>query len=223
MRIAGVLFDFDGVVVDSLSVHISAWEMAVQELFGSQIASARRLAGRSTMAIAQILASENKRPDLASSLADRKRQILTQQGNAVPLLPGFREFAAHLSAHHRPWGIASNAPREFIRKTLAHHGIDARFVFGIDDVQRGKPAPDVFLLCAKACGIQVLEHNSTLVFEDSTHGLQAAQTAGMIPVGVTTQHDAETLRNAGAKLICKDLSEALAQGWADSIQPGSHF
>jgi beta-phosphoglucomutase-like phosphatase (HAD superfamily) len=71
----------------------------------------------------------------------------------------------------------------------------------------------MFLKCAQLIGVKFTEHAKILVFEDSTHGLEAAVSAGMFPVGVQTQHDAETLVKAGAKKACLHIKDAMDRGW----------
>ena len=72
---------------------------------------------------------------------------------------------------------------------------------------------EVFLKCAKALGISVLDHPRVIVFEDSTHGLRAAVKAGMFAIGVLTQNTAEQMLACGALAVCADVGEALKNGW----------
>jgi HAD superfamily hydrolase (TIGR01509 family) len=210
---AGVIFDFDGVVVDSLAVHLTAWQMAFEKLFGTPLTDTQGLPGRSTMAIAQILSERVGQPELKVQLADLKREALRQSQLSIKLLPGVLETFAWLKQEKIPHGIASNAPRAFIENTLERCGLNVDVKFGSDDVSRPKPEPDVFLKCAKTLGISVLHHDRVMVFEDSPHGLKAAVRAGMLPVGVLTQNTHDDMINAGAKVCCQHVGEALTQGW----------
>ncbi len=214
---AGVIFDFDGVVVDSLSVHLEAWRASYQALYGLELTDTTGLPGRSTAAIADILSQRAGRPDTKESLAEMKRDTLRKSRADIKLLPGAREAFEYLAGSGVPYGIASNAPREFIKTTLEHHDITVPHYFGIDDVARGKPEPDVFLKCAKALGISVLKHRDTIVFEDSPHGLRAAVKAGMFPIGVLTQNTAREMLTAGALETCEHLRQALDNQWLRSL------
>jgi beta-phosphoglucomutase len=214
---SGVIFDFDGVVVDSLSVHLEAWRISYQTLYGSPLIDTTGLPGRSTVAIADILSSRAGRPETKIKLADIKREILRQNRNQIKLLPGAAEAFDYLQRKNRPFGIASNAPRAFIASTLESHGISVDHFFGVDDVTRPKPEPDVFLKCAQALGISVTRHCDILVFEDSPHGLRAAIKAGMFGVGVLTQNNASEMFAAGAAVTCAHILEALQRGWFETL------
>ncbi|MEY4631572.1 MAG: hypothetical protein RIQ81_1692 [Pseudomonadota bacterium] len=172
-----------------------------------------RLVGHSTSTIAMILAGEAGQLTRAPELAALKRRILDEGGVAVKPLPGTIDLFQQLSGQSIPWGIASNATRPFIDKTLKAIGIQAPLVVSVEDVANPKPSPDVFLLCAMRLGISHTVHREVIVFEDSIHGLAAAKKAGMCPVGIASQHDAGELYAAGAKMVCKDLSEVFTAGW----------
>jgi len=217
-RPAGVLFDFDGVIVDSLAVHLRAWENASQRIYGTAVAEPRRLAGRSTEAIAKIIAAENREPGSASTLAEAKRDELRSLATGMPSLPGVPEVFDYLRSEGIPFGIASNAPRAFVSRTLEQLHLDVQIRIGIEDVRHGKPSPEPFLTCAKQLGIAVMDHPRVLVFEDSTHGLRAAVGAGMIAIGVTTQHESSDLIAAGARATCAHLRDALDRGWFGSLK-----
>ena len=214
---AGVIFDFDGVVADSLAIHLAAWQFSYKNFYGEILVDTEGLPGRSTMAIAEILATKAGRPDTAAPLADMKREVLKSNQFAIKLLPGAQEAFQRLLAAGTPFGIASNAPRSFIENTLARLGITVQHIFGVDDVSNPKPAPDVFLKCARALQVSVLNHPQIIVFEDSPHGLRAAVTAGMFPIGVLTQNNASDMFAVGARAVCKTISEALDRGWLECL------
>ena len=213
MNLTGVIFDFDGVIVDSMALHLRAWDIATQKIYGKQISSPERLAGRSTNAIADILSTENDKPSTAKQLAEAKREELRKAGSPAPLFPGVNETFAYLRSVGIPFGIASNAPHVFIEKTLSDFNLKVDVVIGVEDAARPKPFPDPFLLCAKLLGIHHEDHAKTVVFEDSRHGLGAAIKAGMIAIGVTTQHPAHELIESGASLTCTHLQDALDRGY----------
>jgi len=217
MRIKGVIFDFDGVIVDSMALHLWAWDRASLKLYGKKIDDPTRLAGRSTDAIASILAGEQAQPSTASELAEAKRDELRASSAPAPLFPGVSECFAFLRQSGLPFGIASNAPHKFIEATLRDFHLNVDVVMGIEDSVRPKPFPDPFLLCAKHLGIHHDDHKSVIVFEDSRHGLGAAVKAGMIAIGVTTQHPAHELKESGAVLTCSHLRDALDRGFFSNL------
>jgi HAD superfamily hydrolase (TIGR01509 family) len=217
IRPSGVIFDFDGVVVDSLSVHLDAWRVSFKTLYGVELENTDGLPGRSTAAIADILSTRAGQPESKETLASLKRDILRQTSAAINFLPGVQSAFMWLRGEKIPFGIASNAPRKFIETTLAELGESVSHIFGCDDVMRPKPEPDVFLKCAKALSLSVLQHEEIIVFEDSPHGLRAAVKAGMFPIGVLTQNSAEHMIQAGAMAVCKDVGDALQKGWLSSL------
>ncbi len=212
---AGFIFDFDGVVVDSLSTHLRAWDAATSALFGNSLVNPTRLIGSSTAAIGMLLAKEAGDPAKAPELVRLKREALESQKDAVEALPGTKALFKKLSVSTLPWGIASNANRAFIEQTLCALGLEVPLVVSVEDVRNPKPAPDVFLLCAMRLGISHLEHKRTIVFEDSVHGIHAAVKAGMFAVGLTTQHPEGVLHQAGARLTCESLAEVVSGNWLD--------
>ena len=219
MRPAAVLFDFDGVVVDSLRYHLDAWNKATNLFFGQQLSTSMsaQIMGHATQTIGVILAEHFGVPTKAEELAEAKRRFLVEIGVGIPVLPGAREAFKWLAAAGIPFGIASNAPRLYIEHLLHSHGMSAKVVMGIEDSQAPKPSPEPYLVCAKRLAVAIDDHKNTLVFEDSVHGLEAAKRAGMIPVGVTTQHSSETLREGGASLTCESIADAMAKGWLTKI------
>src|SRR5690606_11421375 len=77
-------------------------------------------------------------------------------------------------------------------------------VVGAEQVERGKPAPDLFLEAARRLGC---EPSATLVFEDAVLGVQAGRAAGMVVCGVTTGESSEALLAAGAHFAIRDFTE----------------
>lgn len=214
---AGIIFDFDGVVVDSLTVHLEAWKSAYVHLFKDPLENTEGLVGRSTLAIAELLTTRANQPHMKLELAELKRSILRESQTSILPIPGALESFEWLAQERIPFGIASNAPRAFIIQTLDQLNVRVDHIFGIDDVPRPKPEPDGFMLCARSIGISFLDHSRTIVFEDSVHGLKAAVTAGMHPIGVTTQNSDAELKAGGALKTCRDIAHAFANGWFNDI------
>lgn len=210
MAVAGVLFDFDGVVADSLSAHLHAWGEAYQECFKKKLNPEvyLKITGHATPRIAGILATEAGEREKADALAKRKEAWLRENRHAVPLFPGVKYVFQHLQSHHIPYAIASNAPIPFIQQVLHGHGLEVKTVLGRESVPRPKPAPDIYLLAATMLNIPISQHERTVVFEDSPHGLTAAVSAKMFPVGITSQNDSEILTRAGARVTFPSVYHA---------------
>lgn len=213
MRPEAVIFDFDGVVVDSISTHLMAWQLAAQELFQQKIDDEmmKPLMGKATRNIAEFLCQKLNVTDRVNDLVKVKSTKVVQLRDHIPLRPGVRAYMEKLKGAKISFGIASNAPRDFVRGVSTHHQLPVEIVLGVEDADRPKPAPDLFLKCAQLLKVPVTEHKRVLVFEDSTHGLEAAKKAGMTPVGVTSMHEGDILRAAGAQQLTLDFSNFLSE------------
>ncbi|MFW7378200.1 MAG: HAD family hydrolase [Oligoflexus sp.] len=213
-RAIGVLLDFDGVVVDSMPVHLNAWQEAYQSLFQSDLAPTdlAHLMGRSTAYIANYLCGLQGCSWRAADLAQLKSRTILHHLHDVELLPGSQEFCEHLISLGLPFGIVSNAPRSFIEQTIHQCQLKVPFFFGIEDYKRAKPHPDPYLMGARQIQVEFSQYYRILTFEDSTHGLKAACQAFTTAIGITSQHTDDVLLQAGACQTFANLAEALSQG-----------
>ena len=205
----GFLFDFDGVVVNSFESHGAAWSEAFKELFNKEIAPfPKSHAGKSPMVIAEYFCSvigEEKRTKELYALKDKYLDIHFK----VPkLLPGVREFTTLLTKESIPFGIASNATKQFLKNSVQHLKLDFPIVFGVQDYEKPKPAPEAYITLASALGFRQNDFQDLWVFEDSLTGTKAAKLAMMVPIGISTQHSEQELKEAGSILVFPTLLEA---------------
>jgi len=208
---AAVLFDFDGVLVNSMPVHVEAWNRATLEIYGTELSAETKktIVGQSTRAIAAHIAS-SLGPEKQNELVHTKHTYLNEVLDYVEPFPGAREFMGLLREHNISYGIASNAPSTFVKGVVERVGFEVDVILGRDDVDRPKPAPDLYLLCAKKLAISVSQHDQVVVFEDSLHGLKAASQAKMIPIGISSHHGNEDLRSAGAVCVFSDFNDVMS-------------
>lgn len=213
MQTKAVLFDFDGVIADSLATHLVAWDEACQKTRNQALSLDERQAiiGHSTDWIGSYLACEDKA--LAKDLIAEKKALLNSRSQIPALFSGVKETFDYLRERAVPFAIASNAPREYLHQTLGHHEQSVAVVLGIEDVRRAKPEPDLYLLAAKKLKISPAYHHEVVVFEDSTHGLKAATRAGMVPVGISSMHEPSVLKDAGAQLVFDGVIDAIENGF----------
>ena len=205
----GVLFDFDGVVVDSKESHNSAWSSAFQELFGVEIAPfPKSLAGKSPMVIANYFCSVIEKENQTEDLFFLKDKHLDIYFKTPVLLPGVHEIVAFLNDKKVPNGIASNATKQFLKNSIRHLNLDFTTVFGVQDYEKPKPAPEAYITLAEALGFKEPDFKDIWVFEDSLTGTTAAKLAGMVPIGILTQYSEEELKEAGSILVFPTLLEA---------------
>ena len=182
--VAAVVFDLDGVIVDSEPVWEEVRRAFVADHGGQwQPDSQRRLMGMSTQEWARYLSEELgvRLPpeEVAREVIERMGQRYHRQ---LPLLPGAVDAVRRLAARW-PLGLASSSPRSLIDRVVAEAGLADAFAVALstEEVERGKPAPDVYLAVAQRLGVAP---GSCLAIEDSSNGLRSAAGAGMAVVAV---------------------------------------
>ena len=207
----GILFDFDGVVVDSFESHYSAWSSGFKELFNEEISAfPKSCAGKSPLIIAAHFCSVIGKEERAKDLFDIKDRHLDINFKVPKLLPGVVEFEDYLLANNIPYGIASNATKLFLKNSIRELSLKFKTVFGVEDYEKPKPSPEAYITLAKALGFVKSDFKELWVFEDSLTGTTAAKLAGMIPIGILTQYSEEELKNAGSEMVFPTLKEAYA-------------
>lgn len=206
-----VLFDFDGVIVDSTPIHLKGWVEAVRTLFQVEIdhETLNSIVGRSTAAIGSLLATQRGFPTAKAELIKLKVAYVLAHLNEIPLIKGAAHFLEVLRQQSIPFGIVSNAPRDFIAAALGRHGLDVPFFLGLEDYQRPKPDAEPYMKGAARLAWRFSDHKKIWVLEDSTHGIDAAVAAHMTPIGICSQHPASVLLAAGAERCFEDLEAAL--------------
>ncbi len=208
-----VLFDFDGVIVDSKETHRQAWRSAALEFWGTDPGTyPAELSGQSPRLIAAHFSRLNNDLPNTEAYMNLKTQHVVKITSPAPLLPGVREMFRFLQDQHIPFGIASNAPQSFVAVTIEKHGLEVPIMLGMENYQRTKPDPEPYFLLADMLNISPDNYSSTFIFEDSKTGLQAASATGMRVVGVTTAYDQNVLRERGAEFIVGNIGAAL-ESW----------
>jgi HAD superfamily hydrolase (TIGR01509 family) len=209
MHPKGFLFDFDGVIVDSSESHGSAWESSFKELFQKKIAPfPRSHAGKSPMIIAEYFCSVIGEENRTQELYELKDKHLDSYFKVPKLLPGVHEFTSYLTKKGIPYGIASNATKQFLKNSVRQLNLKFTTVFGVQDYVKPKPAPEAYITLAEALGFQTDDFKDIWVFEDSLTGTTAAKLAGMIPIGIATQYTNKELKEAGSHYVFPTLLEA---------------
>ncbi|HEV1998788.1 MAG TPA: HAD family phosphatase [Candidatus Dormibacteraeota bacterium] len=184
MSVAAVVFDLDGVIIDSEPVWEEVRRGFVAEKGGLwQPDSQQRLMGMSTAEWAAYLAEEVGVPMPAKDVATEVIARMAQRYDAsLPLIPGAIETVRELGARW-PLGLASSSPRALIDAVLDGAGLTGAFAVAIstEEVQRGKPSPDVYLAVARQ---MEREPRDCVAVEDSSNGIRAAVAAGMKAIAV---------------------------------------
>ncbi|MCX4777235.1 HAD-IA family hydrolase [Streptomyces sp. NBC_01264] len=202
-----LLFDNDGTLVSSMeSVH-RCWTRWAREYGVTEEAfAAVELHGRPAAEIIADLLPEDVR---AGALA--RIQVLETEDVAggVVLLPGTKELLSALPAGR--WAVVTSATRPLAEARLREVGIDCAELVAADDITRGKPDPEPFLLAAARLGVDPAR---CVVFEDAPAGLAAGRAAGMTTVALTTTHPAAELE---ADVVVRDLSAVSVLVGADGV------
>ncbi|MBN2560153.1 MAG: HAD family phosphatase [Phycisphaerae bacterium] len=196
MGSVGVIFDMDGVLIDSYAPHLRSWRLLAGELDASitemQFAATF---GRTSREIIRELFGVQE-PDEVRLLDDRKEALYRDliRGN-VPEMPGARAMVEVLHAAGFLLGVGSSGPPENVALVCRDMGL-GRFLSATvtgADVQRGKPDPQVFELVAQRMGV---EASTCVVVEDAPAGIEAARRAGMRSIGLVGSHEAARLNSA---------------------------
>jgi HAD superfamily hydrolase (TIGR01509 family) len=185
---AAVVFDLDGVLLDSEQRWNEAKEELVRETGGRWRDEAPTvMMGMSSPEWAAYLHDELGVPMDAGEISrDVVRRMEEGYRRALPLLPGAEEAVRALAARW-PLGLASSSNREIIDLVLelARFGDAFAVTVSSEEVARGKPQPDVYLAAASGLGV---DPATCVAVEDSANGLRAARAAGMAVVGVPNPH-----------------------------------
>lgn len=222
----GVVFDFDGVIVDSHPVHTRTWKKFLQ-LMGREVSDQDLcyvLDGRTREDIIRHFFGELDAKTV-TDYGHRKEQMFRDEAVRVQLVRGLERFLAGLDAAGLAMAIASSGSRSRVNFLLDHLGLARRFpvVVTADDVTRGKPDPALFLQAAANLRINPAD---LLAFEDAASGVRAATAAGMKCVGVASNGSSSLLLDAGATHVVKDfrfISQSKLEGFFYSaLQAGTH-
>jgi len=195
-----VLFDWDGVVVDSSRAHELSWErLAAEEGQSLPEGHFKASFGKVNRVIIPEILGWTDDPGEIERMGRRKealyREIIRDEG--LEPLPGARELVLALRDAGIPRVIGTSTARKNIEVGLEAMGLEGCFDGAVcsEDVSRGKPDPEVFL---KAAAVAGMAPERCVVIEDSVHGLEAAKAGGMRGLGVTTTHPRGALLPADA-------------------------
>ncbi|MET3986228.1 HAD-IA family hydrolase [Streptomyces sp. PvR034] len=202
-----LLFDNDGTLLSSMESVYRCWARWAGE-YGITEAdfAAVELHGRPAAEIIADLLPEAVR---AEALARIERLEVEDVAGGVVALPGTKELLSALPVGR--WAVVTSATRPLAEARLREVGIDFPELVAADDITRGKPDPEPFLLAAARLGVDPAR---CVVFEDAPAGLAAGRAAGMRTVALTTTHRADELV---ADVVVRDLSAVSVQVTADGL------
>lgn len=215
MDIAAVIFDLDGVLVDSEGVWNAARESVARQHGGRWPEDAQRaMMGMSSTEWSAYMREELGVKLPAHEISDLVVSHLTDlYRQQLPLLPGAREVVASLASRW-PLAVASSANRSVIELVLDLGGFRGRFAATVssEEVPRGKPAPDVYLEAARR--LEAPPERCVAV-EDSSNGLRSAAAAGMIVVAIPNR---EFPPSEDALAVAEVVLDALTELTPDQLE-----
>ncbi|HEV3137136.1 MAG TPA: HAD-IA family hydrolase [Pirellulales bacterium] len=177
-QLRGIIFDCDGTLADTMPAHYEAW-MAILHRYQLEMSEDRfyALGGWPTKKVAELLVSESGRDIDVERLAREKESLFHDLLHRVrpiePVVEAARRYRGQL-----PLAVATGAVRPICERILQHIGIGGWFdtIVSSEDVERHKPAPDIFFEAARRLGV---EPRACRVYEDTDPGIEAARRAGM--------------------------------------------
>ncbi|MFD0683701.1 HAD family hydrolase [Actinomadura fibrosa] len=218
MSVRAVVFDLDGVLIDSEPVWEEVRRAYVADRGGRWLPDTQdRLMGMSTAEWADYLATDLigglSADEVAYEVVDQMSQ---RYADGLPLLPGAEEAVRRLAAH-RPLGLASSSPRALIDLVLGKLGVGSLFVATVstEEVDAGKPAPDGYLAVAAQMEVSPAD---CVAIEDSSNGLRSAHAAGMQVIAIPRPaHPPAPDALALASFVADDL-DALTPDLIDGLK-----
>ena len=207
------IFDLDGVIVDSMPLHVAAWQQYREQLGQERSDFSKRMHGyRNDELVREWFGPALTPAEVAWHGAEKEKLYRRMMGPAVQahLVPGIVEFLQLHQAVKK--GLASNAERPNIDLILDGCGLRHHFsvVLDGDQVQRPKPYPDIYKKAAELLGAPMQD---CVIFEDSPAGVEAGLAADARVVGVLT-HPTELV---GVDLLIRDFRDPALGKWLERV------
>lgn len=208
--IEAIVFDLDGLMIDSEPLARKAWEKVLQD-FGCLLDDETfvQMIGLRLEDSSRLVKHAFKLEISETELATREmRYMVRLMSQGIPTMPGLWQLLEQIERRQLPWAIATSSRRSYALNVLNQLDIldRCRALACGDEVDRGKPSPDIYLLAAERLGIQP---PACLALEDSTAGVLAASGAGMRTVAVPNR-DTSSLEFHAADSIYPSLEEVAA-------------
>ncbi|KPI42636.1 2-deoxyglucose-6-phosphate phosphatase 1 [Cyphellophora attinorum] len=197
----GLLFDFDGTIIDSTEAIVKHWQRLGHEMGVDPEVILATSHGRRSIDVLRLYDESKANWEYISELEGR---IPKEFGQDADEIPGARSLLHNLDAAHAPWAVVTSGTRALITGWIERLKLAKPEVLVVaEEVSNGKPDPEGYLLGRERLGLQ--DKQNMIVFEDAPSGIRAGKAAGFRVVGLATTHTLEQVRKAGADWIIKDL------------------
>lgn len=202
-----LIFDMDGVLVDSEPLHELAKREALSKA-GIKVPESlfAKYTGRSDKAmIYEVVAAHGLSVELADDILESKRHIYESLEHTLRPVQGAIEFVDWASPRYR-LALATSATSRNRQATLKLLGIESMFEVTVDSASfcESKPSPEIFQVVLGRLGLAA---SACLVIEDAISGIVAARAAGCLSAGLTTSFSEATLRASGADIVVGSFAE----------------
>lgn len=193
---AAIIFDMDGVLLDSSPFHLRKWMNLLRARaipFDEQELPKIVLGPANDAIFRRFLGADLTREQLSELSEELDANFRREIGPHPPPLPGVRRFIEECHAQGITMAVASAAIANNVTFLISGLGLQAyfRIVLAVDATARPKPHPDVYLMTAEKLGVRPAE---CVVFEDSFVGIEAAKRAGMKCIAIASTFSAAALR-----------------------------
>jgi beta-phosphoglucomutase len=215
--IAALLWDLDGVIVDSGEYHFAAYVAVLGER-GVQLDKKRYYAslfGRRNWDILRDVLGDLPADEIRAVAREKEEKFRELARGHIQALPGAKALLRRAHEAGLKQSIVSSTPRENIELIVDSLGVrdDLDAIVGEEDSERGKPDPQPFTTAADRLGVP---YERCVVLEDAPEGIAAGKSAGMRTIGVTTTRPAERLTETGADLVVPSLEDERVWRFIDS-------
>ena len=215
MKLRHIIFDCDGVLVDSEPISMRA-DVALLQRYGIEISEAEahsRFVGTTFQAMLDMMTAEHGVVFPEGLDEVKNRMVEEMYRRELQIVDGVVDLLKSLKARGLTFSIASNSPRDRVKLAVDLTGIAGYFdaISTYQDVKHGKPAPDIFLKAAERAGMAPIQ---CVVVEDSVTGVTSAvaaniRTLGFVGTHAEPQAHADVLKSFGAAATIQSMAELL--------------
>jgi HAD superfamily hydrolase (TIGR01509 family) len=205
--IKALLFDLDGTLAETNSVHCMAW-VEILRPYGYHVTwdlYRDRINGRLTPEIVSDLLPDLS-PEETQKMADDKEAAFRERVTTLEPLPGLRDLITRGREKGMGISLVTNAPKENVLAMLRALDLEDAFepVILAEDLDAGKPDPLPYETALEALGVSAVE---AVAFEDSPTGIASSVAAGIPTVGIASTHEPEKLEGLGVDLVVCDFAD----------------